>query len=379
MSKSTGGKGSSSSDDDNDSKGGQSSSSSSSPSKGGGNGGNKSSEASSKAASEAQARADAATKASAESASKAQAEADAKSSQAQSQHQAAVEAVDNQQQQSAQVYGSYVQDVLDAAPVRDAVGVSMEGEYGTIKGDRELSNAFQQAHHEQEAQSAWGDKRYGDYLSNKALGSVDRMQGWGYEQAREITQAPLDKMADIARNPAARGLAMLVGGVPGLALTSAIGVTDSIMDYAQGENTGKKAAFQGLGDLVGTFGPPGVQMAYNAVANPVAAAKQGIGMMVKTGNPIADMALQKGFGYAAEGMVSGLGNPLDNSMVMGESLTAKRNSADNNYASRVTQTTGTYTRPQVMGNDAMLLEWQKARQQQMNKPRYSSSLLFNLS
>lgn len=385
MSKSTGSKGS-----DNNSKGDNSSSSSSSDSeskgsssgsgnRGGGNSGAaNASAAASKAASDAQAKTDAANKASAESASKAQSDADAASSQQTSQHDAAVAAADAQaQKQSAETYGSFVQGVLDAAPVGyDNIN---KGRFGTDLSDAEVENKVSEVQHGFEANKAWNEGRYGDWASNKIGGLVDKAQGWGMEQTRELTQAPLDKVGELSRDPSVKGLALLAGGPLGLALTGAIGLTDSIADYAQGEKEGKHAAFQGLGDIVGTFGPPQVQMAYNAVTNPERAAKQAIGMAVP-GDTLIGKAVQKGFGYAAENIIGGIGkDPVDSSVALGGTLTAKRDAADNSYANRVQSSSGTYTKPQVMTDDALLLEWQRQAQQQANKPRYSSSLLFNMA
>lgn len=280
---------------------------------------------------------------------------------------------------SADVYGSYVQSVVNAAPVRDAVGVSTTGDYGTVKSAAEMANELSMAQHDQEASTAWNEGRYGDWASNKLGGLVDNVQSFGYEQSREITQAPLDKMADISRNPMARMAAGVLGGPLGIGLTTAIGIADSVADYAQGELTGKKAAYQGIGDVVSSFAPTGVQIAYNAVANPKKAANQAIGMVTKTGNPIADTVLTKTFGYAADNMIDGMSNPLDNTTVMGTKLAQSRTAADNKYAMNTSSRRGgNYNKPQVMSNDAMSPYWYKLMQEQMNKPKYNQSALFLL-
>lgn len=383
MSKSTGSKGSSSQGGTNNSKGDNSSSSSSSDSeskgsKGGGNSGAaNASAAASKAASEAKAASDAATKASAESASKAQSDADASSSQQTSQHDAAVAAANEQQTKSAETYGSFIQGVLDAQPV--GVDNLNKGRFGTELSDAEVENNVSEVQHGFAANEAWNKGDVLGWAGNKIGGLVDKAQGWGLTQSRELTQAPLDKAASIARDPTTKGLALLAGGPLGLALTGVVGLADSITDYTQKEKTGKQAAFQGLGDIVGTFGPPQVQLAYNVVTNPARAAKQAIGMAVP-GDTLIGKAVQTGFGYAAKNIIGGIGkDPVDSSVALGGTLTAKREAADNSYANRVQSSTGTYTKPQVMTDDALLLEWQRQAQQQANKPRYSSSLLFNMA
>ena len=380
MSKSTGSKGS-----DNNSKGDNSSSSSSSDSEskgssaskggGGSDASSRASESAAKSAAEAKARTDAATKASAEGAAKAGAEANDAASQGESQHQAAVDAADKQQKASAETYGSFVKGVLDAAPV--GVDNLNKGRFGTDLTDAEINNKLSEADHGFAANQAWNAGRYGDWASEKLGGVVDSVQGWGMEQARELTQAPLDKMADLSRNPAVKGIAMLAGGPIGLALTGAIGIADSVADYAQGEKTGKQSAFQGLGDLVGTFGPPQAQVAYSMVTNPKEGVKKGFGMMTGGMGPIVGTAMTKGFGYGVDKFSSALNNDAD---VMGPTLTASRQKADGSYeSSMTTRTQGSYTKPVVMNNDAMMLDWQKLAQQQQQKPRYSSSLLFNMS
>lgn len=397
MSKSTGSKGSGSSQGGtNNSKGSNTSSSSSSDSegssssssnasKGGGNSGaSQAASNAAKSAAESAAKTDAANKAASESASKAQSDADAQSSQQQSQHEAAVASGQEQAKASAETYGSFIQGVLDAAPV--GVDNLNKGRFGTELSDAEIANTLSEADHAFAANQAWNAGEYGNWAANKIGGMVDAVQGWGYAQTRELTQAPLDKVADIARNPAVKGLAVMTGGLPGLALTAGVGLVDSVADYAQDEKTGKQSAFQGIGDLVTSFGPPGVQMAYRAVTSPKDAARQGIGMMTQTGNPIADTVLSRSFGFMSDNMIDGLSNPMEGprdtgltNSALGEGLLASRSNADNAYRTKVTQTTGSYTAPKVMSDDALLLEWQKLGQQELNKPRYSSSLLFGLS
>lgn len=298
---------------------------------------------------------------------------------------AAREAMQREAERSADTYGSFVQGVMDAAPgapVRDAIGVSTTGEYGTVKGANELANDMSYASHQQLASDAWNDGSYGSWATNKLGGLVDSVQSYGYTQARELSQAPLDKIADLARNPAAKGAAMLLGGPAGLAVTGAIGLADTVADYVQGEKTGKQAGFQGLGDLVGTFGPPQAQLAYTAVTDPAKAAKQFVGGAIPVDNPIIGTALRKGFGYGIDKVAEGIKNgPTDTGIsnaAFGEGLLASRGNADRAWSTR-TSTTGSGVMPTVMNSDAMTLHWKMLAEQEAKKPKYNTSMMFLMS
>lgn len=382
MSKSTGSKGS-----DNNSKGSNTSDSdsegskgTSSSNKGGGNSG--ASQAASKAAADAKAAADKAaadTKAAADSASKAQADADkASADKAASQHQQTLDASQAEQTKSTETYKGFMDAVMDAAPVGyDNIN---KGRFGTELSDAEVMNAVSEVEHGFKANEAWNEGRYGDWASEKIGGLVDSVQGWGYQQARELTQAPLDKAASMARDPTVQGAALMLGGPIGALVTTGIAAVDSVADYAQGEKTAKQAAFQGIGDLVTGFGPPQAKFAYAAVTNPKQAAKTALGTM--TGgitDPIGSVVMNRAINFGVNQMAEGITSPNLSTDAMGPSLLASRQKADQSYQSRVERTTGSYTKPQVMSDDALLLPYERWQLQEKNKPRYSSSMLFGIS
>lgn len=175
------------------------------------------------------------------------------------------------------------------------------GSYNTFKSPSEIMNdrerEYQDTRQQAALDNAWDsftDGEIGDALSSlgNALGatvseSVADVKGWGMRQAREWTQAPVDKLADVMNDPLALGLGTAFLG-PGYAIAATtMGIGDAVMDYTQGEATGEQAALQGVSSalnlaspMVQTIGEFGIDMYQNPEDAMVNAGRNIVGGMI---------------------------------------------------------------------------------------------------
>ncbi len=129
---------------------------------------------------------------------------------------------------------------------------------------------------------------YGAWLNARLFSFGNEVQGDIRGEAREIYQAPVDKLADTLRSVGGVALAIGTGGAS-LPYQAGVQLFDTAMDFYQDEfNSAKEGLSQGLKDL--GLVAPGAGLLANFLNSPLQGTAQILSENINTGNPIADIA-----------------------------------------------------------------------------------------